>query len=414
MASEKVCSRFRQPSSLTFRLSSRQRTDFQTAGANFETARFLNEVKDLSAAAGFVAESIQSAKEAGLRYVSDAKPGFTRRRSGKDFIYFDPDGKRLKEQNELVRIKRLGIPPAWENVWICRFESGHLQASGRDIRGRKQYRYHTRWRQVRDETKFERMIKFGKSLPKIRRSVQRDLARPGMPREKVLATIVRLLETTLIRIGNEEYARENKSFGLTTMRNRHVKVSSTKLHFEFRGKSGKHHEIDVRDSQLARIVKRCRDLPGHELFEYIGEDGSIQTVDSGDVNEYLRGLCGEECTAKDFRTWTATVLAMVALKEFEKFATSKEAKSNVTTAIEAVSRMLGNTPAICRKCYIHPDVVNSYMDGSLIETLHQRAEQKLSRELSRLKPEEAAVLMFLEGKLSKAGATRGAALAKVK
>ncbi len=360
-------------------------------------------MKNPTTAAGLVAESVHSAKEAGLRYVTDAKPGVSRRRRGKKFIYIDPEGKRITDHNEVIRIQRLGIPPAWDDVWICRFENGHLQASGRDARGRKQYRYHARWREARDQTKFERMITFGKALPKIRGRVQRDLAKSGMPREKVLATIVRLLETTLIRIGNEEYAKENKSFGLTTMRNRHVKVSSSKIHFEFKGKSGKYHAIDVRDPQLARIVKRCQDLPGHELFEYVDEEGAIRSVDSGDVNTYLREQCGEDCTAKDFRTWTATVLAMVALKEFEKFTSSKEAKCNVTAAIEAVSRMLGNTPAICRKCYVHPEVVNSYMEGSLIDTLRQRGEEKMSRELSRLKPEEAAVLMFLEGKLAKSG-----------
>ncbi len=346
------------------------------------------------------AEAVESAKEAGLRYVSDAKPGIRRQKRGASFSYIGPDGKTLRDPGEQARIKRLAIPPAWTNVWICPTRNGHLQASGRDVKGRKQYRYHTRWRETRDETKFERMIAFGKALPKVRRRVKRDLKLPGMPRNKLLATLARLLETTLIRVGNEEYAKENHSFGLTTMRNRHVDITSQGIKFEFKGKSGKHHEISVRDPQLARIVKRCHDLPGHELFEYVDEEGNVKSVDSSDVNAYLREASGYDCTAKDFRTWAATVLAMVALKEFEKFETAREAKGNLTTAIESVARMLGNTPTICRKCYIHPEVINFYLDGTLVDNLQQQASQKISKSLAHLKPEEAAVMMLLEEKLA--------------
>jgi DNA topoisomerase-1 len=349
-----------------------------------------------------VSDPVESAKIAGLRYVSDAKPGITRKRNRDSWDYFLPDGRKLRDHNELVRIKRLGIPPAWTDVWICPHGNGHLQATGRDARGRKQYRYHSRWREVRDETKYHRMLAFAEALPRIRKRVEADLALPGLPKNKVLATVVRLMERTLIRVGNDEYARDNKSYGLTTIRNHHAKVDGAKMTFKFKGKSGKMHEIDVRDRRVAKIVSRCQDLPGHELFAYVDEEGNVQDIGSDDVNAYLREITGEDFTAKDFRTWAGTVLAALALREFEKFNSSREAKRNITRAIEAVAQMLGNTPAICKKCYVHPEILNGYLDGTMIETLQKQAERKISESLSELKPEEAAVVMLLQQRLAAA------------
>src|SRR4051794_31237552 len=268
------------------------------------------------------------AEEAGLRYVSDEQPGYTRKRKGDDFEYFDTDGKRIRDETRLLRIKRLAIPPAYKDVWICPSPNGHIQATARDARGRKQYRYHERWREVRDENKYDRMLVFGKALPKIRRRVNRDLKRRGLPREKVLATVVQLLERTFIRVGNEEYAKENKSFGLTTLRNRHVDVTATKLKFSFRGKSGKQHEVDVADRRLAKIIRQLQDLPGQEVFQYVDEKGEIRKITSQDVNDYLREVTGEEFTAKDFRTWAGTVLAAMALNAREIFENKSQAKKN--------------------------------------------------------------------------------------
>lgn len=342
---------------------------------------------------------VQSAKAAGLRYFSDTKPGFKRERYRDGFRYRDATGRLIRDRNDLARIARLAIPPAWEDVWICPLEDGHLQATGRDARGRKQYRYHVDWRTVRDESKYGRMIAFGRALPKIRRKVGRDLQVKGLPREKVLATVVRLLETTLIRVGNDEYARDNKSFGLTTMHNRHARVNGRKVTFSFRGKSGIKHVIDIENRKLARIVKQCRDLPGYELFGYVDENGNAVDVTSTDINAYLREITGEAFTAKDFRTWAGTVLAARALQEFEKFSTQKEAKQNMLSAIEAVARLLGNTPAICRKCYVHPIVMDTYLDGSLTERLKRKMEQKLTRDVRHLRPDEAAVMMLLQQSL---------------
>jgi DNA topoisomerase-1 len=285
-------------------------------------------------------------------------------------------------------------------VWICPSSNGHIQATGRDARRRKQYRYHERWREVRDENKYDRMVVFGKALPKIRRRVNRDLKRRGLPREKVLATVVQLLERTFIRVGNEEYAKENKSFGLTTMRNRHVDVTATKLKFSFRGKSGKEHEVDVTDRRLAKIIRQLQDLPGQEVFQYLNDRDEPRKVTSEDVNDYLREITGEEFTAKDFRTWAGTVMAAMALNAQDAFENKSQAKKNVKAAISAVARMLGNTPAICRKCYVHPAVLETYLDGAMIEGLKQRTEETLER-LGDLRSEEAAVMSFLQARLEK-------------
>jgi DNA topoisomerase-1 len=339
-----------------------------------------------------------AAKAAGLRYVNDNKPGIRRERAGDGFRYFDAKGEPVENEDVLRRIKSLAIPPAWVDVWICPHETGHLQATGRDARGRKQYRYHPKWREVRDEVKYERMIKFGQALPAIRREVDRALGLPGLPREKVLATIVYLLEHTMMRIGNEEYARTNKSFGLTTLRRRHVRIDGSDVEFRFRGKSGVYHKVQVHDRRLARIIQRTRDLPGQELFEYVDDDGETRTVDSSDVNEYLRTITGEDYTAKDFRTWSGTVLAALALQQFEKFDSQAQAKKNVVQAIEAVAEMLGNTPSVCRKCYVHPAVLNSYLEGSVLEMMRERVEEELDEH--SLRPEEAAVLTMLQQRLS--------------
>ena len=335
-----------------------------------------------------------SAKEAGLRYVTDTKPGITRKKRGKNFVYLQADGKLLRDREELIRIKRLAIPPAWTDIWICPSNNGHLQTTGRDVRGRKQYRYHSRWREVRDSTKYDRMMDFAKALPKIRKRIQRDLRLKGLPREKILATLVRLLEKTLIRIGNDEYARDNQSYGLTTMRNRHAKVSGDRSTFEFYGKSHRRHVISVDDPTLAKIVKRCRDLPGYELFQYVDQDGQHQKLNSDDVNQYLREITGEDFSAKDFRTWSGTVMVFLALKQFPKFASSTRATRNVVQAIEAVSRVLGNTVAVCKKCYIHPAILDSYLNGSWFRNGPRTSKPK--RGTSKLRAEEIAVMTLLQ------------------
>jgi len=336
----------------------------------------------------------ESAKAAGLRYTTDASPGIRRIRRGRAFTYVDAEGRRVRAAAELARIRSLVIPPAWSDVWICPDPRGHLQATGRDARGRKQYRYHPKWRVVRDETKYDRVIGFAKALPVIRRTTSGHLRRQGLPREKVLATVVQLLEKTLNRVGNDEYARSNRSYGLTTMRDGHVEVKGHRVRFSFRGKSGIEHEIDLNDRRLARIVRQCRDLPGYELFQYIDENGQRQTVGSEEVNAYLKDITGQDLTSKDFRTWAGTVLAAQLLREFEAFTSNAEAKRNVLAAVEMVARRLGNTKAVCRKCYIHPAVFDAYMDGSMLETIAQRA-RKVSRAVDRLTAGEAAVLRLL-------------------
>jgi DNA topoisomerase-1 len=343
-----------------------------------------------------IAAPVASAKAAGLRYVSDTMPGIRRKRAGKHFSYIGLDGKPIHDKKELERIRTIGIPPAWTNVWICPNPRGHIQATGRDAKGRKQYRYHTQWRKIRDETKYDRMVDFGKALPHIREHVAHDLALAGMPREKILAAVVRLLDRTSIRVGNEEYARENGSFGLTTMRNDHVDVEGSEIQFHFRGKGGKEHTIDIKDRQLARIVKKCQDLPGHELFEYIDENKELRTIESDDVNEYLRQISGHDFTAKDFRTWAGTVTATCALQDLGEYESQTQAKKNVVRAIEVAAQHLGNTPTICRKSYVHPEVIDAYLNGALLEALDQHNEHAIQQALHGLRPEEIAVLDFLQ------------------
>jgi DNA topoisomerase-1 len=340
-----------------------------------------------------------AARSAGLRYVSDNGAGITRVRAGDTFRYLDPDGEPIDDEAVLARIRKLAIPPAWTDVWICKLDNGHLQATGRDAKGRKQYRYHARWRSLRDEVKYERMISFGKVLPEIRREVDKALSLPGLPRDKVLATVVYLLQATMMRIGNEEYARTNKSFGLTTLRARHVRIDGRAVQFRFRGKSGVFHDVTVEDKRLARIISRIRDLPGQDLFQYLDDDGTPHAIGSADVNDYLREITGDEYTAKDFRTWSGTVLAALALREFEKFDSETQAKKNIVRAIETVAERLGNTPSICRKCYVHPAVIESYLDGTMLEALRVRTEQELAGDLHALQPEEAAVVALLQQRL---------------
>jgi DNA topoisomerase I len=332
------------------------------------------------------ADPVLSARLAGLRHVVDSRPGIRRRRRGKGFSYVDPSGQPLRDPRERRRIEALAVPPAWTEVWISPLANGHLQATGRDARGRKQYRYHLGWRAVRDETKFGRMVAFGEALPRLRARLESDLALPRLPRAKVLAAVVKLLETTLIRVGNQEYARDNDSFGLTTMRSRHVDIAGATLRFRFRGKSGKEREVAITDRRLARVVRACRELPGHELFQYVDESGERQAVDSADVNEYLRAVTGEDFTAKDFRTWGGTVLALAALRAAGAIRPAgeageasdaseaglargagreREARRAVVEAIKRVAEQLGNRPAICRKYYVHPAVIEAFLAGSL-------------------------------------------------
>ncbi|KAB8145143.1 DNA topoisomerase IB [Chloroflexia bacterium SDU3-3] len=345
----------------------------------------------------------QAASEAGLRYVSDRRPGIRRERRGEAFVYLDTRGRPIDDERTLDRIRRLAIPPAYTDVWICPTANGHIQATGRDARGRKQYRYHPRWRAARDETKFERMLAFGQALPHIRERVASDMALPGLPRAKVLATVVRLLELTLIRVGNDEYARSNKSYGLTTMRDKHVQIEGAQVRFSFKGKSGVRHEISVRDRRLAQIVRRSRDLPGYELFQYVDEQGQRHDVTSDDVNAYLQEITGEHFTAKDFRTWAGTVLCTVALGELGPAEREPEAKRHVAQAVERVARQLGNTASVCRKSYIHPEVISAYLDGTLIETLLQHAAAELADD-GGLDPHEQAALSFLGQRLRQADA----------
>lgn len=342
-------------------------------------------------------EVIDCAKEAGLRYVSDLHPGFTRKAAGKGWQYFDLQGRRITDEREIGRLNRLAIPPAWTDVWICPHPNGHIQATGRDQRRRKQYRYHEDWRATRDATKYERMAAFGRALPRIRRRVTADLRKRGLGREKVLAAIVRLLEATLIRVGNEEYARDNRSYGLTTLRNRHVRVKRGTIHFEFTGKSGRKHEIGLHDPRLAEIVDRVQDLPGQELFGYIGDEGSVVDVKSDDVNAYLREIAGEEFSAKDFRTWSGTVMAAMFLAAEARAPAHKATKKNLASVVKDVAERLGNTPSVCRKCYIHPVVLDSYLAGEVVQVA-KADPSAVPRAENGLSAAERAVLEFLEKK----------------
>jgi DNA topoisomerase I len=354
---------------------------------------------DLSAAEAVV-DPKEAAEHAGLTYVSDERPGLRRRKAGKGFCYVGADGGKVRDAALLKRIKSLAVPPAWTDVWICPKANGHIQATGRDARGRKQYRYHARFREVREGTKYQHMLAFAESLPAIRKKVSDHLALRGLPREKVLATVVQLLEATLIRVGSDEYARQNKSYGLTTLKTRHVEVNGSELRFNFKGKSGKVWRLGIRDRRIAKVIRACQDLPGQELFQYVDESGETRDVTSSDVNAYLREIGGEDITAKDFRTWHGTVLAAMALQEFEKFDSQAGAKKNIKEAIHRVAARLGNTPTICRKCYIHPEILTTYIEGSLLLEVKKKVESELREDLPGLKPEEAAVLTLLQARLS--------------
>jgi DNA topoisomerase-1 len=334
----------------------------------------------------------------GLRHSSDGDPGISRRRAGRGFAYRDSEARPVRDEETLERIRKLAIPPAWTDVWICVAPNGHLQATGRDARGRKQYRYHGRYRRRRDAAKYERVVTFAKALPAIRKRVDADLTRTAMSREKVLAAVVRLLELTLIRVGNDEYARLNRSFGLTTLRNRHAAVSGSSIRFRFRGKSGQAHEVSLRDRRLAAVVRRCRDLPGQELFQYIDDEGEIVDIRSDDVNDYLREIA-PGITAKDFRTWAGTVLAYRALRALGAPTTDAEGRRNVLSAIRQTADRLGNTPAVCRQAYVHPIVVEAYLDGRLSRALVRAAEDSDDPPTGTTPAEERAVIALLQRRL---------------
>jgi DNA topoisomerase I len=353
-----------------------------------------------------------AAECAGVRYVSDDRPGIRRRKAGVGFTYIRADGSRLTEADALKRIKALAIPPAWTDVWICPFADGHIQATGRDAKGRKQYRYHARFRELRESTKYGHVIAFAEALPSIREKVREHMGLRGLPREKVLATVVHLLETTLIRVGNDDYAKQNNSYGLTTLKNRHAAVDGNEVRFRFTGKGGKQWSLRVRDRRVAKIIKACQDLPGQDLLQYIDEQGNSQNVTSTHVNEYLKDITGKDVTAKDFRTWAGTVLAAMALSELESFDSAAQAKRNLRSAIEKVAARLGNTPTICRKCYVHPEVLNSYLNGNLVLELKSRAESELRRTMRDLEPEEVAVLALLRGRLAQEAEKPGKAEAR--
>ena len=347
-----------------------------------------------------ISDPVASAKAAGLRYVGDDMPGITRVLRGKDFAYIAPDGREIEDERELARIKALAVPPAYTNVWICPIPNGHIQATARDARGRKQYRYHKRWREKRDETKYGRMIAFAEALPRIRKRIEADLALSELPREKVLATVVQLLETTAIRVGNDEYAKDNGSYGLTTLRNKHAKVDGSKVRFSFRGKSGIRHAIDLQDRRLARIIRRCQDLPGQQLFEYADDDGTTRAIDSADVNEYIREISGADFSAKDFRTWLGTVTCATLLSQQDDAQAPAERKQRLSAVIKDVARRLGNTPAVCRKCYVHPHIVDAYLEHGTLS-----APEKM-RHTEGLLPQERFVLALLRERAKETDSTR--------
>lgn len=332
--------------------------------------------------------ALESAKAARLRYVSDDMPGIRRLKRGEHFEYIAPDGSPIEDENDLARIKALAIPPAYSDVWICPFPNGHIQATARDARGRKQYRYHKRWREVRDENKYERMAAFALALPAIRKQLEQHLELAGLPREKVMATIVQLLASTAIRVGNDEYARDNKSFGLTTLRNTHARVRGGTVRFSFRGKSGVRHAVDLHDRRIAKIIRQCQDLPGQRLFEYVDDDGNTESVDSSDVNEYIREIAGSDFSAKDFRTWAGTVTCATLLAA-EAQADLPNRKQRIVAVIKDVARRLGNTPAICRKCYVHPAILDAYLE-------HGALNARLSSSQRGLDADERRVLAILK------------------
>ena len=336
----------------------------------------------------------------GLRYVSDEQPGIRRRRAGKGFTYTDPDGKRIRDRDEIERIRKVAIPPAWTDVWICPSDNGHILATGRDAKGRKQYRYHPRWREVRDAAKFDRTIVFGEMLSGLRRRIRKDMARTGLPKEKVVATVVALLDSCFARIGNECYAKETGSFGLTTLRTRHAKFKGGKLELRFKAKSGKYHETEVDDPRIVHIVRKCQDIEGQELFQYLDENGEGVPIGSADVNEYLREVTGQEFSAKDFRTWAGTVLACTELAGAEVAETEKARQSTVIAAVDEVAGVLGNTRAVCRSSYIHPDVVDGYLDGSLAAAA-QRQPPVGAASLRALAADERLLLSFLKSRAKK-------------
>jgi DNA topoisomerase-1 len=354
--------------------------------------------KRMSAKANSVSDPAAAANDAGLYYVNDDRLGYRRRTNGNGFEYLDTETKRIRDRQRLLRIKRLAIPPAWTDVWICPSPNGHIQATGRDIRGRKQYRYHDRWREVRDENKFGRLAEFAEALPNIRRRITRNMKLNGLPRQKILAAIVRLLDRTFMRIGNEEYARFNKSFGLTTMRDRHVTVKGSHLLFRFRGKSGREHEVGLTDQRIAKIVSNLQDLPGQNLFQYVNGAGEARDITSQDVNDYLGQISGNDFTAKDFRTWAGTLLTAIGLSAQPDFESKKQAKANIKNAVSAAAEILGNTPAICRKCYVHPAVIEAYLNRTPIAGV--TSARKSTRRWD-LPAAEKAVLKFLRTQRSK-------------
>jgi DNA topoisomerase-1 len=347
-------------------------------------------------------EFAASAEAAGLQYVTDSLPGISRRRVGRGFSYVDPDGRVVREREDIRRFRSLVIPPAWSDVWICPIPDGHLQVTARDARGRKQYRYHPSFRAHRDHTKFERMVELSDVLWRVREQVERDIALPGLQRRKVMATLVWLLERTLIRVGSHELARENNSFGLTTLRRRHVSIEGSTLRFEFRGKSGVTHAVAVTDRRIARIVQRCRELPGRELFQYVDEDERRQIVYADDVNSYLREITDRDVTAKDFRTWMGTMLAAASLREMGPAPTTRKAERNVLRAIDLTAERLGNTRAVCRKYYIHPVVIAAYLEGAVLPPLPESAWQERRLHGPMLRRHEAEVLAFLKSRIASA------------
>ena len=334
-----------------------------------------------------------------LHYVYDTQPGYSRVRRGKSFSFLNQKGKPIKSQSTIKRLQSLAVPPAYHDTWYCPDPNGHIQAVGIDARGRKQYRYHPDWIAERDNQKYDRMIAFAKALPLIRKHTQKDLKLKGLPRAKVLATVVQLLEKTLIRIGNDEYAKTNQSFGLTTLKNSHVDIHGPKIHFKFKGKSHVVHDIEIEDERLAKIVKQCQALPGYEIFEYEDEMGKRHDVKSNDINEYIKSICQQDFTAKDFRTWAGTLLAAKALREYKSFTSKTEAKRQILEAIESVSVKLGNTKAVCRKCYIHPQILDAHIDGTLSKLFESRASKLLKGDLKSFTKDEAVVLVLLEKSL---------------